>query len=129
MTEIVLSLPDRVYEHAARLAELMNVQVSDVLTETIESLLSPLGPSALDLTPVAELSDKEVLAASKLRMDDAQGKRLGKLLDRQRTGSFDETERAEMAALMQVYNECLVRKAQSLAEAVRRGLREPLTPS
>ena len=126
-TEIVLSLPDRVYEHAARLAELMNVQVSDVLTETIESSLSPLGPSPLDLTPVAELSDKEVLAAAKMRMDDAPGKRLGKLLDRQRAEGFGEDERTEMAALMQIYNECLVRKAQALAEAVRRGLREPLS--
>ena len=39
-----------------------------------------------------------------------------------------EVERNELAALMQVYHECLVRKAQALREAVRRGLREPLAP-
>jgi hypothetical protein len=37
-------------------------------------------------------------------------------------------ERSEMLALMQVYAEGLLRKAQALREAVRRGLREPLEP-
>jgi hypothetical protein len=69
-----------------------------------------------------------VLAAVDLRMDEAQGRRLGRLLDRQQAGKLRETERNELAALMQVYHECLVRKAQALGEAVRRGLREPLAP-
>jgi hypothetical protein len=98
------------------------------LVETIESVLSPLGASAGDLTPFDELSDNEVLAAVDLRMDEAQGRRLGRLLDRQQAGKLRGAERDELAALMQVYHECLVRKAQALGEAVRRGLREPLTP-
>jgi hypothetical protein len=59
-------------------------------------------------------------------MDEAQGKRLGKLLDRQQAGRLREVERRELSALMQVYHENLVRKAQALQEAVRRGLRAPL---
>jgi hypothetical protein len=125
-TQVILNLPDKVYDQAARLAELMNQDVPRVLAETIESVLSPLGPSASDLTPVGELSDIEVLAAVDLRMDEAQGRRLGRLLDRQQGGKLREEERNELAALMQVYHECLVRKAQALGEAVRRGLREPL---
>src|SRR5713226_9670621 len=61
-----------------------------------------------------------------LRMEEAQGRRLGRLLDRQQAGKLREEGRNELAALMQVYHECLVRKAQALSEAVRRGLREPL---
>lgn len=127
-TQVILNLPDEVYSQAARLAELMNQDLPRVLAETIESALSPLGASAADLTPVVELSDTEVLAAADLRMDRAQGRRLGRLLDRQQASKLREAERSELAALMQVYHECLVRKAQALAEAVRRGLREPLAP-
>lgn len=127
-TQVILNLPDKMYEQAARLAELMNQDVQRVLAETIESVLSPLGATAGDLTPVGELSDSEVLAAADLRMDEAQGRRLGRLLDRQQAGKLRERERNELAALMQVYHECLVRKAQALGETVRRGLREPLAP-
>ncbi len=126
-TEIVLSLPDKVYQQATRLAELMNQDVPSVLADTIENTLSPLGSSAIDLTPVAQLSDKELLAVTELQMDDAQGQRLGNLLEQQQAEDLSAAERSELAGLMQVYNECLVRKAQALAEAVRRGLREPLT--
>ena len=125
-TEVRLSLPDHVYHQAALLAQLMHRDVSRVLAETIASALSPLGTSALALTPVEELSNAEVLEAAELRMDSALGKRLGRLLDRQQAGKLRETERGELAALMQVYHQLLVRKAQALREAVRRGLREPL---
>lgn len=125
-TEITLSLPDNIYNYAARLAQLTNQDVSGVLTETIESVLLPLGADALALTPVEQLSDKAVLDASELRMNAAQGKRLGALLERQQAGELDETERSELSALMQIYHENLLRKAQTLREAVRRGLREPL---
>ena len=37
-------------------------------------------------------------------------------------------EQTELLALMQVYQEGLLRKAQALREAVRRGLRPPLEP-
>ena len=127
-TRVILNLPDKVYNQAARLAELMNQDVPRVLAETIESVLSPLGASAGDLTVIGELSDNELLAAVDLRMDEAQGRRLGRLLERQQAGKVREAERNELAALMQVYHECLVRKAQALAEAVRRGLRKPLAP-
>ena len=127
-TQVILNLPDKVYDQAARLAELMNQDVPRVLADTIESVLSPLGGSASELTPVGKLSDSEVLAAADLRMEQAQGRRLGRLLDRQQAGKLRDAERNELAALMQVYHECLVRKAQALGEAVRRGLREPLAP-
>ena len=122
-TEVILKLPDKVYDQAARLAELMNQDVSHLLSETIESALSPLGNSTADLTPVDELSDVEVLALAELRMGEQQGRRLGKLLDRQQSGRLNDAERDELVALTQVYHECLVRKAQAVREAVSRGLR------
>jgi hypothetical protein len=41
---------------------------------------------------------------------------------------LSDTERGELLTLMQVYQEGLLRKAQALHEAVRRGLREPPAP-
>lgn len=126
-TEVTVNLPDNVYLHATRLAQLMNSDLANVLAETIEGALAPLGTTELDLTPVTELSNQELLATSELRMDEKQGKRLGQLLARQENGTLNEADRHQLVALMQVYHECLVRKAQALNEAVRRGLRAPLT--
>jgi hypothetical protein len=125
-TEVILNLPDNVYSQAARLAQLMNQDVAHVLAETIESALFPLGPAAVPGAPVGELADEEVTELAELRMGETQGKRLGQLLDRQQAGKLGEAERRELAALLQVYHECLVRKAQAVSEAVRRGLRPPL---
>lgn len=54
-TQVILNLPDKVYNQAARLAELMNQDVSRTLAEMIESALIPLGASASGLTPVGDL--------------------------------------------------------------------------
>jgi len=55
-------------------------------------------------------------------------RRLTELLQRQQAETLLVQEQAELASLMQVYQEGLVRKAEALREAVRRGLRGCLTP-
>jgi predicted transcriptional regulator len=59
MATISLNLPDKVYQQAARLAQLMNRDVSRLLAETIESALSPLGTFEADIAPVENLSDRK----------------------------------------------------------------------
>jgi hypothetical protein len=61
-------------------------------------------------------------------MEPDLDKRLSVLLGKQQGGELLEVERRELAALMQAYQEGLLRKAQAQAEAVRRGLMEPLKP-
>jgi hypothetical protein len=80
------------------------------------------------VTPVTELTDDQVLTQAGLQMTPGQDRQLSTLLHRQQTGELSDMERSEMLALMQVYAEGLLRKAQALREAVRRGLREPLEP-
>lgn len=126
--EVVLNLSDQVYSKAAHLAGLLNQELPRVLAETIEHALSPLGSSEAWLQPVTELPDQELLKLADLRMETAQGERMGVLLERQQSGTLDDPARQELAALTQVYHENLVRKAQALRETVRRGLREPITP-
>lgn len=125
-TQVTVTLPDELYRRFERLAQLTQRDVADVVADTI-SVSSPALPTRSDIPrPVTTLSDAEVLALTELQMDPAEDRRLSLLLDRQQAGYSSEAERAELAALMQSYQEGLLRKAQALQEAVRRGLREPV---
>ncbi len=127
-TQVTVTLPDEVYERAARLAQLSHREVADILAETIAISLPVLHAQPEVPAPVEDLADAAVLALTDLQLPAAQDQRLSTLLDRQQAGALTEQERAELVALFQLYQEGLLRKAQALAEAVRRGLREPLDP-
>ena len=122
-TQVTVTLPDEVYERAARLAQLSHREVADILVETIAVSLPALRPRPDAPVSMDTLTDAEVLTLTDLQLPAAQDQRLSALLDRQQAGAITETERAELAALFQLYQEGLLRKAQALAEAVRRGLR------
>ena len=127
-TQVTVTLPDEVYERAARLVQLSHREVSDILVETIAVSLPPLRPRPDAPQSVEVLTDEEVLALTDLQLPAAQDQRLSVLLERQQASTTTQTEHVELAALFQLYQEGLLRKAQALAEAVRRGLREPLNP-
>ncbi len=127
-TRVTVILRDDVYDQAAELAQLANIKVTEVLSEAIELSLLPVSPQQINLNPISELPDEEVLKLTRLEMSPAEDRRLSRLLDRQQAGKLAVKERAELFTLMQVYRAGLLRKAQALAEAVRRGLCEPLTP-
>ena len=127
-TQVTLSLPDETYRRAERLARLTGRQVNDVLADTIHISLQPLGPQAPTGKPVVEMSDAEVLTVADSQMDVTQDRRFSDLLNKQQAGILADNEQPELLALMQVYQEGLLRKAQALKEAVHRGLREPLEP-
>ncbi len=125
-TQVVVTLPDDIYRRAERLAQLTSRDVAEVLVDTIALSLAPLSPHPTSITPITALSDAEVLALTELQMDPAQDQCLSRLLHRQQAGELTGQERAELLALLQRYQEGLLRKAQALHEAVRRGLRAPL---
>jgi hypothetical protein len=127
-TQVTVTLSNEGYRRAERLAQIMGRDIADVLADTIDLSLPPLSPPSEEVKPVSRLSDGEVLALTELQMDPIQDRRLSRLLDRQQAGVLSDAERSELLALLQVYQEGLLRKAQALHEAVRRGLREPLEP-
>jgi hypothetical protein len=55
-------------------------------------------------------------------MEAEEDSRLSELLDKQQAGMLTKSEYSELQALMQIYQECLLRKATALSEAVKRGL-------
>ena len=127
-TQVVVTLPDDLYHRAERLAQLTSREVAEVLVDTIVLSLTSLSSQPSSVTPVTELTDEQVLTLAALQMTPGQDRQLSTLLHRQQIGELSDMERSEMLALMQVYAEGLLRKAQALHEAVRRGLREPLEP-
>ncbi|MDB9519068.1 hypothetical protein PN466_19165 [Roseofilum reptotaenium CS-1145] len=125
-TQITITLPDDVYLQAERFAQLANRDLASVLADTITSLIPPVRSNGLDLQPISSLSDREILDLSALQMEADQDARLSQLLDRQQAGLLNTDEVSELQALMQIYQEELLRKATALNEAVKRGLIEPL---
>ena len=118
--QITLNLPDEVYHQAELLALQRHRTVSEILVETLEKFLLPTAK------PVSALSDSEVISQTQLRLQPVQEQRLSELLDRQQSGKIAFLERDELQALIHIYETRLLRQAQALNEAVRRGLLEPL---
>lgn len=118
--QITLNLPDEVYHQAELLAQQRHRTVSEILVETLEKFLLPTAK------PVSALSDSEAIAQTQLRLQPLQEQRLSELLDRQQSGTIASVELAELQALIHIYETRLLRQAQALNEAVRRGLLEPL---
>jgi hypothetical protein len=121
-TQITITLPDEVYQRAERFARLANRDVASVLAETIQLSIPAVGADIVDLEPIFVLSDEQVLLLTELQMEPDQDARLSELLDRQQAGTLAEAERSELQALMQVYQEGLLRKATALDEAMKRQL-------
>lgn len=59
-------------------------------------------------------------------MQDTQNARLGELQATGKITGLTEPERYELLALLQIYQLGQLRKSESLAKAVKRGLLEPL---
>ncbi len=125
-TQITITLPDEVYQRAERFARLANRDLASVLADTIQLSIPSIGAASLDIEPIANLSDQQVLALTELQMEPEQDDRLSELLDRQQADLLAENDRLELQTLMQIYQEGLLRKATALSEAVKRGLIEPL---
>lgn len=127
-SEVTLTLPDDLRERAERWASLTHRDLSEVLTSVLELALTPVYTSPDLDKPISSLPDHKILAQSQMQMPVEQGERMGELLEKQREDELSRDESQELLALLQVYERLWVRQSEALAEAVRRGLREPLEP-
>lgn len=125
-TRVTVTLPDEIYRRAEHIALQTGRPVAELLADAIVSRVAVLTEADASV-PIEQLGDAEVLAAADLQMQPALAERFSDLLDKQQDGDLSEQERPELLGLLQIYQEGLVRKAEGLREAVRRGLRPPLT--
>lgn len=114
------------------LPEDLVIQARDVATRTqrrLEEVLLEWLDRAAAETPIESLSDSQILALCNLRMETDQQEEMSYLLARNREGQLTEAEERHLDELMQIYRRGLIRKAQALQIAVKRGLRPPLGQS
>jgi len=122
--EVTLSLPEQLVEHAERFGQATRRHLEAVLAEALE-MMWPILAEGDPIPIVSQLDDTDVLALADSKMDAAQNQRLGELQDRGKTLGLTLAERYELMALLQIYQMGHLRKSEALAEAIRRGLREP----
>jgi hypothetical protein len=129
-TTVVLDLPSELVERAEYLAHLTQRDVGSLLADRLAFLLPPLNtlPPPTDYLPVSDLSDSEVLALAASQIGLVQNARMRHLQEKRESQSLSVAEQVELLSLWQVYEIGSLRKAESLAEAVRRGLRPSLHP-
>lgn len=78
--------------------------------------------------PVDTLLDEEVLTLTELQLPAEKQETLNSLLARNQDDVLTAEERQQLDALIRLYEQGLLRKAEALRVAVERGLREPLQP-
>jgi hypothetical protein len=127
MKEVTINLPDALYEFVTQWATITQKKPENVIVEALAIILKPTYTSPELETPLANLTDTEVLALCEMEMGIAQGQQLSQLLTKQGEGVISVQESREMLALTQLYQRLWMKQAEALAEAVQRGLREPLT--
>jgi ABC-type transporter Mla subunit MlaD len=126
-TQVTLNIPDDVYQRAEQFARLANRDISSVLADTIAQSIPLLSAHINTLPTVTELTHDQLLALTELQLEPEQDAQLSHLLDQQQAGTLNAEAHLELEALMQIYQEGLLRKATALAEAVKRGLIPPLS--
>ena len=130
MTQITINLPVSLLESAQCLGKATERDLSEVLIDTLEIILPTFNNlSAVgNHLEVSHLLDSEVIELADSKMDAVQNQRLGELQAKGKNTGLTEAEGYELLVLISIYQMGQLRKSIALAEAVKRGLREPLIP-
>ncbi len=126
--QVTLSLPDNIVENAKKFGIATRQKMEIVLADALEMAL----PMAEDLPdfflqpPTSTLPDTELMRLADSKMDEAQNRRLGDLQAKGKASGLSQDERYELSALLRICQIGQLRKSEALAEAVQRGLREPM---
>ena len=127
---ITINLPESLAASVERLGEATAREISDVLLDTLEIVLPTLDNlSEMSINSnIADISDEEVLELANLKMDVFQNQRLGELQAKGKNTGLTAGERYELLILMSLYQMGQLRKSEGLAEAIKRGIKTPLSP-
>ena len=127
---ITINLPESLAASIQRLGEATAREISDVLLDTLEIVLPTLDNlSEMSINSnIPDISDQEVLELANLKMDVVQNQRLGELQAKGKNTGLTAGERYELLILMSLYQMGQLRKSEGLAEAVKRGIKTPLSP-
>ncbi len=116
--EITLNLPEKIYQDVSIIAKKSKRKVIDLIVDVVEEKYS----NQTLATPLANLSDEEVLALANLQMPKKQSQRHSELLYKNQAGTLKPQEKQELEFFQQVYGVALSRKTDGIYEAIQRNL-------
>lgn len=123
--QITLSLPDALYEQLKTVAERSRRSLDEVLVEVVTALAPVLGTASkgvrASLAQMAYLNDAALWQAARATMAPEQRARLEELHDKQQRSGLDTAEHAEEQALLDLYHETLLVRAQAAVLLKQRG--------
>ena len=130
MTQITIDLPVSLVESAQCLGKATARELSEVLSDSLEIILPTFNNLSIigNQTKVSHLLDSEVIELANLKMDAVQNQRLGELQAKGKNTGLTEAEGYELLVLISIYQMGQLRKSEGLAEAVKRGIKTPLSP-
>ncbi len=116
---ITLNVPETLYEQIRRVAQHNRRSVDDIMLEAIMAVVPVAEANAASLhSPLAQmayLNDAALWQASRTAMSADQRERLALLHDKQQREGLTDDERAEEQALLQLYRETMLVRAQAVA--------------
>jgi hypothetical protein len=123
--EITLSLPEALYEQIKQAAERLRKPIDVVLAEAIAAVAPVIdtapGKMRSALAHLAYLNDAALWQAARGSMTPAQRERLDALHDKQQREALTGEEQAEEEALVSLYRETLLVRAQAAVLLKQRG--------
>jgi hypothetical protein len=123
--EVTLELPEPIYDQIRRAAEKTQRSINDVLLEAViaaaPSLDAPTGPLRSALAQLAYLNDAALWQAARATMLPTQRERLEALHDKQQREGLNAEESQEEQALLELYRETLLVRAQAALLLKQRG--------
>jgi hypothetical protein len=122
---ITLNLPETVYEQIRRAAEKAQRPLNEVLVEAVTAVAPVIGIASGEmrtaLAQMAYLNDAALWQAAQTTMTAEQRERLEALHDQQQRDGLPAEEQAEEQALLALYRETLLVRAQAAVLLKQRG--------
>ncbi len=117
--EITLRVSDRILQQATLAASQKKHRIEEVLSDWLEGLFQEKFAD--------KMSDKEILALTKIQISLDEQEKLSELLFRNREIGLNKKEQLELDFMIEISERNMLRKSEALRIAVQRGLIKPLS--
>jgi hypothetical protein len=121
---VTVHLPENVYKRIRRAAEITRRTVDEVIVEAVSAVAPDLTPSPAlrnDLAQMTYLNDAALWQAARATMPADQRARMEELHTRQKESKLKKVEQVEEQALLQLYRETVLVRAQAAVLLKQRG--------
>lgn len=122
---VTISLPEKVYRQIKRAADAVRRPVDEIVAEAVAAAAPvmdvPASSLRTELAQMAYLNDAALWTAARSTLSKDQQERLEALHDKQQRVGLTAAERAQEQALVKLYRETLLVRAQAVALLQQRG--------